>query len=136
MSVQDADRYSVGWLNVPGVPGQILVGGRNIFALAPMADAGPYGLTFDVLQNAPVNQDPVQVAPEALDAILGYAQHVGMLKLGGAEFAATSPLLDGFMNFCGVTLSRKRASEPNRDMLETSADRDAATQPRLQDVAS
>ena len=77
-----------------------------VFAqVAPVPDAvNPYSVTFDVVQNAPVpvaDGNFIQLGREELDAVLDYSEHLAAVKMGGAEFAATVPLLQRFLRVAG-----------------------------------
>jgi hypothetical protein len=99
-SVRSADLYQTGWQSSPpGTPGEALHAGMNLLALNPVPSAAA-SLTATVVQTAPLPvkpNDPVQVSPDDLDAIIDYAQHLAAFKLGGAEFQATIPLFKRFM---------------------------------------
>ena len=132
-SVQEADAFLPGWM-AEGAPAMALVAGATVLALSPVADERAfYGITLDVLQNAPLpvnDTDLVQVAGEAIDTLLDYAVHLASFKLGGAEFAATQPLLDSFYRVCGVEVAHATAASSNRDALQAPSASDEAQRPR------
>jgi hypothetical protein len=43
-----------------------------------------------------VDSDPIQLSRDGVDAILAYAQHIAMFKLGGKDFFDTMPLFEQF----------------------------------------
>ena len=99
-SLYDHENYAPNWQNVTAAtPTSILSAGLNLVALSPKPD-GVYTITLDVLQNAPIPANDaanLQLGPEELDAIIGYAVHLAMFKVAGEEFAATQPLYDNFL---------------------------------------
>lgn len=101
-SVRAADDYDASWQSEDdGPPTKAYYAGLNLLALAPAPDIGPYSLSATVVENAPlpvVDLDPIPVARDIREAILDYAQHVAAFKQGGAEFTATLPLLESFLN--------------------------------------
>src|SRR5882724_173194 len=104
-SVRGADLYNTSWEGADqSTPREIYHAGLNLIALSPPPDAGinavPYDMTATVVENAPVPQldgDFIQCGRDELDAILDYCVHVSMTKVGGAEFVATVPLFQRFM---------------------------------------
>ncbi len=82
----------------------IVVGGVDLVALAPFnATAATISAVLTVTGNAPVpvaDGDMVQLSRDGVDAILARSQHVAMFKQGGADFAATLPLLEQFEAYC------------------------------------
>lgn len=91
---------------VPGtaaqnVPRAAYYAGLNLVALAPLPGDGPFSFVATTVRNAPIpatDGDFVQVSRGDLDAIIDYAQHVATFKLGGAEFLATMPLFQRFLD--------------------------------------
>jgi len=66
-------------------------------------------VTAMMVANAPIpslDVEPVLVTPDILDTLLDYAQHVAMFKTGGAEFLASAPLFNNFMNRAALSASR------------------------------
>lgn len=99
-SVRGADLYNTSWEGQSqSSPKMALHAGQNLVALNP-PDNGTYSMLATVVENAPVPVNPndfVQVSRGDLDAIIDYAQHLASFKLGGAEFAATTPMLQRFL---------------------------------------
>jgi hypothetical protein len=100
-SLWAADLYNVGWQGQSQAsPANCFHAGLNLIALSPPPSAGPFSLTATVVQNAPIptaDGDYIQAAREDLDAIIDYAEHLAAFKMGGAEFLATVPLLQRFL---------------------------------------
>lgn len=100
-SIRELDLYDRSWQSrVAGSPVGIGYAGLNLVAVIPAPDSGPYSLQATVVQNAPIpvlDNDAVQVARDDLDVIIDYAQHLAAFKQGGAEFTATIPLLNHFL---------------------------------------
>jgi hypothetical protein len=104
-AVRSADLYDAFWqTTVQNQPTKVRHSGLNLLALAPVPDAGingvPYSMTATVVENAPIPAGDgayVQIARSDLDALLDYGVHLAALKMGGAEFTATMPLLQRFL---------------------------------------
>lgn len=109
-AVKNADHFRTSWQAlIPSQPDTLLVAGLNLIAFAPKPNAGPYSITFTVVENAPMpasDSDNVQIAREDLDALLDYCVHLAMFKSGGAEFAATMPLFERFLKQAGFYNSK------------------------------
>lgn len=113
-AVTNGDTFNPGWQGaVAGPPTSCYTTGLNLIAFGPQPDAGPYSVVTSVIQNAtvPVNAgDFIQISRADYDAMLDEAQHIAMLKSGGAEFAATVTLHQNFL---------ERASLYNRSLSVT-----------------
>lgn len=100
-AVHNADLFRNGWEGLAATkPDTLLTSGLNIVGCAPTPDAGPYSITFTVVQNAPIPANDgasVQVSRDDLDAILKYAQHLALFKAGGAEFSDSLAMMDVFV---------------------------------------
>lgn len=124
-SAQSIDNYRPGWQGEEaGQPDTLVIAGVNLIGFAPTPDEGPYSATLSVVRNAPLpTTDPnkIQLGQDDYDSILDYAQHLGALKLGGAEFAATMPLLQKFLNRAALSNSKlANLGEYQRIMAEMS----------------
>jgi hypothetical protein len=122
-AVHALSTYRPGWQNQVGKPPDTVASmSWNLLALSDVPDTGPYSVTVEVMENAPVpvnNSDPVQVSREELDVILDYAQHLAAFKQGGAEFVATLPLYKNFVELALVRNERLKAAIPYFDILES-----------------
>lgn len=100
-SLRAADLYQTGWeAQAQSSPVNLFHAGMNLLALSPVPDAGPYTATLQVVENAPIPANDaaqLQVARDDLDCILDLAQHLAAFKQGGAEFTATIPLFQRFL---------------------------------------
>jgi len=98
--LSELDMYNPNWQNVTEAqPTSMLSMGLNLVAFSPVPDVA-YTITLDVLPNAPIPANDaaaLQLGPEELNAILGYAEHLAMFKVAGTEFEATQPLYDNFL---------------------------------------
>ncbi len=95
----DMDAGNLNWQNKSDDPVDVALGGLNLAALRPVPD-GIYSVTMDVVRKAPIPANDgafVQLGREQLDAVLDYAEHLAMFKVGGAEFTATIRQADNFM---------------------------------------
>jgi hypothetical protein len=143
-SVRSADLYDTSWEgSSPFDPPQCFYSGMNMIAINPSANtvassteaygSGLYGvglyngvvttpwtMTATVVENAllPANLGAyVQVGRDDLDVIIDMAQHLAMFKSGGAEFAATMPLLTRFLKQAGLYNGKLRELGEYQSML-------------------
>lgn len=62
----------------------------------------PTTLTLDLIRDSPAvtgdDANIIPVAPEHLNYLLDYAQHLASHKMGGSEFQSTLPLFENFLN--------------------------------------
>lgn len=91
-SLNNLDAFKVNWQDeTPGTPDIIAVAGHNIIALSPVPD-GAHTVLLDVVRKTDVpveGSDFIQLGREDKDAVLNYAQHLAMFKIGGKEFDLT-----------------------------------------------
>lgn len=96
--VSEGDNYNYGWEGLPaGSLLSLYTGGLNLLATSP---PGSGELTLTVVENATVpsgSGDFLQVGRDDYDSVMDYAQHLAAFKLGGEEFEASFPLLQGFL---------------------------------------
>lgn len=136
-TLYDLDTYTPTWQNpgtlmAPQAPTSIATAGLNLVAASPLPD-GVYSLTVDVVRNAVVpslDGDFMQVGREELDSILDYAEHLAMFKCGGAEFAATMPLLNRFVKAASVYNDRLSSWSPYVKQMEAQGQDEIMTNPR------
>jgi hypothetical protein len=138
-SVEEADAYAQNWeVTWPIADPQLVVGGVDILAIAPFVTV-PNPLISSVVTvvgNAPVpvlDADPIQLSRDGVDAVLAYAQHLAMFKMGGSEFTSSIPLLAAFEAYCARENSRYRALGVMRTDLITEGSRTLDIDPRLED---
>lgn len=115
-TITNLDNFAGAWQSASSatVPMSIGMAGRNLLALAPVPDVGPYSVSFDLVRNMPIpvfDTDSLQVSRDALDPILDNAQHIASFKLGGSEFDATTPLYQNFIRAASELNSRLRAAD-------------------------
>jgi hypothetical protein len=110
-SFKEMDDYAQNWENTwPTGDPQIVVGGMDFVALAPFVTTATVSSVLTVVGNAPVDQaNPVQLGRDQVDQVLNYAQHIALFKNGGADFAATFPLLKEFEDYC-AKINRRYAA--------------------------
>ncbi len=138
-AVTAADYYAANWQGLTaGAPTAVYYAGLNQVAAAPAPDAnGPYAITASVLQNMPlpaIDSDFLQVGRDDVQSILDYAQHIAMFKVGGAEFAATLPLFQGFMRHCALYNSKINAMSPCLEMIDLRSQEDQRQNPMFSKV--
>lgn len=91
-SVYDMDAYMPDWQQMTGQPTFVGMCGRNMACVGPIPDVGNYGVGLLVCANAPIAAGYMQIGRDAIDPVLGYAQHIACFKMGGAEFDGTERL--------------------------------------------
>jgi hypothetical protein len=100
---RDMDLYEPGWRSATLAAGRqphtIINYGWNLIGAHPTPSAASpiHSIGFDMFTEAPVDVDPIQIAPEHLQAVLDYAKHIAIFKLGGSEFSETTPLMERFV---------------------------------------
>jgi hypothetical protein len=99
----DMDLWSPGWRNQSLSSGQaptdIIQYGWNVIGVhkTPTVADAVFDISLELFVEAPVDEDVIQIAPEHLQAVLDYAKHLAVFKLGGSEFAQTLPLYERFV---------------------------------------
>lgn len=119
-ALTDADRYAPLWQAVTGPVQTLLTSGQTLAACWPPPGGGVQTLTLDVVRNAPVPSLPgdiLQVTADVYDAILDYAQHLALFKLGPGQLDASLALLARASGAAGVELRIQQASQPSRRPL-------------------
>ena len=135
-AVEVLDKWNPGWRAQAATPGAqtqpiVAVSGQNLVAYP---SAIPVNLPLVMVANATVPKaaaDFLQVSPDVLDVVLGYAQHTASFKMGGAEFEATLPLLWAIVQTAAARNSRVRAMSTFRDILYGRSQRENEIQPQL-----
>ena len=106
------DRYSYEWQSKPTTWPGVVVGGIDLFSLAPIPTATT-GVRLTVVGNAPQptsDGDFIQASRDVVDVLLDYAQHVAVWKCGGYDLTKTVPLLQNLVQYAQETNSRLRES--------------------------
>jgi hypothetical protein len=100
-SVREGDDFNAGWeAQTPGTPESVYLAGLNLVGFAPPPDSGPYSILAVVVENAPVpafTSDYLQVSRSDYSAVLDYAQHLAMFRIGGEEFTQSLKLYQRFL---------------------------------------
>jgi hypothetical protein len=123
-SLQEVDDYDPEWQCTGGGLPTVVQAGIDFMAPYP-----GYGqsVTATLVGNAPL-LDPagkyVQVARDDWPSILGYAAHVAAFKQGGAEFAATMPLLMDFYRAAAAFTKKLLTYGPYADILRGQGERE------------
>ncbi len=137
-AVKSADEYNPTWEGAPqGDPQSALSAGLNLFIITPQPSV-PVSLTAMMVSNAPVpsaDVEPVLVTQDVLDTLLDYAQHLAALKMAGAEFLATMPLFDNFMNRAALSWSRLGEQGEFQKLLWQRSQVEEALNPRYADAS-
>ena len=133
-AIEDLDRWENGWQNAKkGPPQAVGVAGLNMFALQPTPDVA-YTLSIDAVCSATIpvaDTDYLQIGPEELEAIYGYAQHIAAFKMGGEEFTATLPLLEAFIKAATLQNDRLATASSFARFLVDRESRAEAMMPRV-----
>jgi hypothetical protein len=101
-TLQEMDASTPGWENITASPGNpvmdLILAAPNLIAISAVPDQA-YSVTLDVVRKTPIynDGDNVQIGREQLDAILDYAEHLALFKVGGAEWHATERGAQNFM---------------------------------------
>lgn len=126
----EMDSYDPGYRNLSLALGQeprdIINYGWNIIGVHPTPSiAAPlHAIGFDMFLEAPVTTDPIQIAPEHLQAVLDYAKHIAIFKIGGAEFFNTTQLFERFVMAAMEYNSKLSAESRNLWTMRDRAARD------------
>ena len=115
-SLEETDRYSVGWDLTPTSFGPAVIVGGIDFLAAPVNSS--VGVT--VLGNAPLLDSTntyLQVSRDAWQMILDEAQFLSSFKMGGAEFQAAMGLEKSFIMYCSAENSRLKSLGSFTDIL-------------------
>lgn len=134
-TVREWDTWCPTWQNLPeGPPQSVASAGLNLFAVSPPPDQA-YQIGVDVTASAPVpvlDTDYIQLGPEALEAVYGYAQHIAAFKQGGEEFQASIPLLENFIRVCGLFNAKLKNFSSMGTFLVDRQTRVEALRPRIE----
>lgn len=135
-SVTEADSFDYEWQSNPTALTEIVRGGIDLFAVSPTIPAGTtIGVTLNLVGNAPIpssDGDFIQVSRDVLDMILDEAQHLAMMKHGGAEFTQSIALHQNFIKAAVETNSRLRESGIFATVLRPPVSREDEIQPRFE----
>lgn len=137
-ALSDADRYQPTWQLVADEPQEILLAGGNLVAVNPPPGAlgGPWTITLDLVQNAPVPTvagDLLQISQDVYDSILDIAQHLALFKEGPGQLEMATALLERAARAAHVDLRLQQASQPSRTGLigQTQQDRRSVAEQRV-----
>lgn len=134
-SIIEADVYDYEWQSNVNAQPNIIVGGLDLFALAPIPQtANPVSVTLTMIGNAPVTTDltqPIQVSRDVLDRILDEAQHLAQFKLGGSEFTNSLTLHENFIRAAVKTNQRLALSGIFASTLRLKNSKQDAIDPRF-----
>lgn len=139
-SVTNGDLYDANWQGAAaGTPVAIYYSGMNLVGLSPKPDTGPYSVTLNVVRNMvlpTIDEDYLQIGRDDVAACLDEAQHVAMIKCGGAEFAATLPLHANFLRHCQLYNAKLNALSPYLEFMDGLARRNKSDNPVFQEVSN
>lgn len=115
-SLEETDRYSVGWDLTPADFGPVIVTAGTDFLAAPVGSS--VGVTC--LGNAPLLDSTntyLQISRDGWEQVLNEAQFLASFKQGGAEFAAAMELEKEFIMFCAAENSRLKSTGAFSDII-------------------
>ena len=131
----DLDAAIPDWLDATSTPSMVISAGPSMTAIYPVPDASAHSITLDVARNTPIPSSNVaylQVSREELEAILGYAEHLAMFKVSGAEFKATSHYWDNMIQIAINYRNRLSAAVRYHQALISQTHREEQRRPRKQ----
>lgn len=106
--------------DVPTRPMCWVIGGINLIGIWPADAVGGNSLVIDGIANTPIlaaDNDPVDLAPDELNSLLNYLQHIASFKEGGKEWQATDDEFQAFLAAAGQCSAILRASATYRKWL-------------------
>ena len=116
-SLEETDRYSVGWDQTPSSFGPVIVTAGIDFLAAPVGHS--VGLTC--LGNAPLldaaTSSYLQVSRDQWNSVLDLAQSLASFKLGGSEWKQALELEARAIQFCSGENSRLKSTGSFADVL-------------------
>lgn len=115
-SLEETDRYSVGWDLNPSDFGPVIVTAGIDFLAAPIGSS--VGITC--LGNAPLLDSTntyLQVSRDSWDSVLDLAQSLASFKMGGAEWKQALELEERAIKFCSMENSRLQSTGSFADIL-------------------
>lgn len=134
--VTNGDFYDANWQGkTPATPSAVYYAGLNMVGLSAPPSSTGVPVTVNVVRNMVLpmaDSDQLQVGRDDVSAILDYAQHIAMLKCGGAEFAATFPLYANFLRRCTLYNSKLAALSLYLEFLDGRGQDDARVHPVFQ----
>jgi hypothetical protein len=134
-SLAEMDQYAPEWDSDPTAVESLVTCGIDFFAVSPVPPAdAPVSVFLNVVGNAPiptVDNDYVQVARDAWDAVLSYAQFLSTFKCGGSEFASAKDLEATFISTAAATNSHLQAMGIFSDVLDAQGHRQERVQERM-----
>lgn len=98
-TLQELESSTPTWQNLSGTPVDVVLASSNLLALSPVPN-DVFSVTCDVVRKTPIftaDTDQIQLGREQLDAILDYAEHLAMFKVGGEEWRATERQANNFL---------------------------------------
>lgn len=111
-ALADLDAADPTWQTSLGTPESIALTGSNLLALAPVPDSVAHSVTLDLVRNAPIptaDSDPVEIGKEHFDAIINYARHLALFKIGGAILESSLPAAEALFQAAANFNLRLRA---------------------------
>lgn len=131
-SLFNLDSFDSEWQNIKGEPYSIAIANNNIV----IVNRNPnivieslqqvYDLSFDIIRNAPVDDEYIRVNDEYIATILDYCYHVLMFKCGFFDISATLKAKDNILSMAYNYNNRIKSSALlYNDLLQVSNKEDS-----------
>lgn len=134
----DFDAFKPNWQNISVTTNEkiedLAIAGRNLIAVSPVPNAESHSIQLDIVRNIPIpanDGDFIQVGREHFDAILDYATHLAMFKVGGAEFEGTATLANRAMSQAMYHNRQLRAEAKDYDIMQGYSNKEDEDRPRM-----
>lgn len=124
-TVRDLDNGKPGWEKVTGTPSWWAPIALNMAGLYPVPSAADNSIVADGICATPTmssDDDVVDVDPPLYEALLNYARHLALFKLGGREFAESVEARKKLWEVAGCDNRYTAASTPYRKIMGATMD--------------
>lgn len=132
--IKAADTYQTSWQSrAQGPPDGGYIAGMDLLAVTPPPSVGPFSMTATVVMNAPVptaGSPCLQIGRDLYDIVVDYAHHLAAFKMGGAEFVATMPMLERFVQAALLYASKLSEQAEFQRVIYSLQAREQALDPR------
>ena len=134
-SLYDLDMAEPGWQETGEGNSTILaLAGYDLGTFYPRPDGNLTQISLDVVRKAPIpslDADIIQIGREHYTAILDYAQHLALVKVGGKEFLETTKHYDRMVRAAAVQNTRIAAQSSKFKALTEPTFREESQRPRF-----
>lgn len=126
-AIRDLDNAKPGWETTSGTPSWWAPVASNMIALYPVPTSGDHSIVIDGVVQTPTmssSTDTVDLDQGLFDALLNYARHLLLFKLGGREFEESKSARKRLFEMAGRDNQRLQASAPFRTVMGQVSDVD------------